>query len=156
MTTICDNTFATPVNQRPIDLGVDAVVHSATKYLCGHGDAVGGMIAGTRAVVTHVLGGPLRYFGGVTWDLRSDTFHLGFAVFAPWDATYRDAGAAALALPSSYHLVEETFRHIYFSLAIALKIDPKWLVGLALAAIDSVTDLTFYRDAALESANFTP
>jgi methionine-gamma-lyase len=39
--TMCDNTFASPVNQRPLDLGIDTVVHSATKYFCGHGDAVG-------------------------------------------------------------------------------------------------------------------
>ena len=39
--TVIDNTFATPVLQRPMELGVDVVVHSATKYLCGHGDAMG-------------------------------------------------------------------------------------------------------------------
>src|SRR5512137_246881 len=46
--TICDNTFATPINQLPLDLGIDVVVHSATKYFCGHGDAVGGLVAGSR------------------------------------------------------------------------------------------------------------
>ena len=39
-----DNTFATPVVQRPLELGADAVVHSATKYLGGHSDAVGGAV----------------------------------------------------------------------------------------------------------------
>src|SRR4051794_24437252 len=39
-----DNTFATPVYQRPLELGADAVVHSATKYLGGHSDAVGGAV----------------------------------------------------------------------------------------------------------------
>jgi len=39
-----DNTFATPVNQRPLELGADAVVHSATKYLGGHSDTVGGAV----------------------------------------------------------------------------------------------------------------
>jgi len=41
-----DNTFATPYLQRPIELGADIVVHSATKYLSGHGDIVGGMVVG--------------------------------------------------------------------------------------------------------------
>ena len=36
VSTIADNTFATPFNERPLDLGVDAVIHSATKYLGGH------------------------------------------------------------------------------------------------------------------------
>ncbi len=39
-----DNTFATPVNQRPLELGADAVVHSTTKYLGGHSDVVGGAV----------------------------------------------------------------------------------------------------------------
>ncbi|WP_322800914.1 trans-sulfuration enzyme family protein [Thermoflexus sp.] len=41
---ICDNTLATPVLQRPLALGADGVVHSATKYLGGHGDAMGGVV----------------------------------------------------------------------------------------------------------------
>ena len=40
---VCDNTFATPVCQRPFDLGVDIVIHSATKYLGGHSDVLGGI-----------------------------------------------------------------------------------------------------------------
>ena len=42
---IVDNTFATPYLQKPITLGADAVVHSATKYLGGHSDVVGGFVA---------------------------------------------------------------------------------------------------------------
>ncbi len=42
--TVCDNTFASPYNQRPIEHGFDLVMHSATKYLNGHSDMVGGMV----------------------------------------------------------------------------------------------------------------
>jgi len=42
---VCDNTFATPVCQRPFDFGVDIVVHSATKYLGGHSDVLAGVVA---------------------------------------------------------------------------------------------------------------
>ena len=41
---VCDNTFATPVCQRPFDFGVDMVVHSATKYLGGHSDVLSGLV----------------------------------------------------------------------------------------------------------------
>lgn len=41
---VCDNTFATPLRQRPLDLGADVVVHSATKYLAGHADVVLGAV----------------------------------------------------------------------------------------------------------------
>ncbi|MET0647144.1 MAG: aminotransferase class I/II-fold pyridoxal phosphate-dependent enzyme [Pyrinomonadaceae bacterium] len=49
--TIVDNTFATPVNQRPLEFGFDAVVHSATKYLGGHSDVTAGCIVSTREFV---------------------------------------------------------------------------------------------------------
>ena len=45
LTVICDNTFMTPVFQRPLELGCDVVVHSTTKFLNGHSDVVGGFIA---------------------------------------------------------------------------------------------------------------
>jgi cystathionine gamma-lyase len=41
--TVCDNTFASPVNQRPLELGIDIVVHSTTKYMNGHSDVIGGV-----------------------------------------------------------------------------------------------------------------
>ncbi|MDN4052403.1 PLP-dependent aspartate aminotransferase family protein [Massilia sp. YIM B02763] len=41
--TVCDNTFASPINQRPLELGVDIVVHSTTKYMNGHSDVIGGV-----------------------------------------------------------------------------------------------------------------
>lgn len=43
--TVCDNTFASPIVQRPLEHGIDVVVHSATKYLNGHSDMVGGVVA---------------------------------------------------------------------------------------------------------------
>ncbi|MGH2542739.1 MAG: trans-sulfuration enzyme family protein [Ardenticatenaceae bacterium] len=63
--TLIDNTFATPVNQRPHALGVDIVVHSATKFLCGHGDAIAGVITGPAEFLDRALKGVLRNFGGV-------------------------------------------------------------------------------------------
>lgn len=48
ITVMCDNTFASPYNQLPIELGCDIVVHSVTKYLNGHGDVIGGLIVGRK------------------------------------------------------------------------------------------------------------
>jgi cystathionine beta-lyase/cystathionine gamma-synthase len=52
--TVADNTFATPVNQRPLALGVDLVAHSATKFLGGHSDLTAGVVAGPAALVERV------------------------------------------------------------------------------------------------------
>ncbi|KAB0507249.1 cystathionine gamma-synthase family protein [Pseudomonas lini] len=51
---IADNTFATPLNQNPLALGVDVVVHSATKFLSGHGDVLGGVVCGTEHLMSKV------------------------------------------------------------------------------------------------------
>lgn len=52
---VVDNTFATPINQNPLLLGADLVVHSATKFLCGHSDAMGGLLAGKKELVQKVF-----------------------------------------------------------------------------------------------------
>jgi len=52
---VVDNTFATPVNQNPLQLGADLVIHSATKFLCGHSDAMGGLVAGNKQLVDKIF-----------------------------------------------------------------------------------------------------
>ncbi len=54
--TIIDNTFATPINQNPLALGIDAVVHSATKYLNGHSDVNAGVVVSTAAIIRTLTG----------------------------------------------------------------------------------------------------
>lgn len=54
ITTICDNTFASPINQQPHALGVDIVVHSATKYLGGHHDLIAGVACGSKESIDRV------------------------------------------------------------------------------------------------------
>jgi cystathionine beta-lyase/cystathionine gamma-synthase len=51
---VIDNTFASPINQQPLALGVDLVMQSATKYLNGHSDVTGGVVAGPTALVTPI------------------------------------------------------------------------------------------------------
>ena len=51
----CDATFASPVNLRAAALGIDAVIHSATKYLGGHADLIAGVVAGSRELVDEVI-----------------------------------------------------------------------------------------------------
>ena len=51
---VVDNTFATPINQNPLDLGSDLVLHSATKFLGGHADALGGVACGSKDLIDRV------------------------------------------------------------------------------------------------------
>jgi len=51
---VVDNTLATPINQNPLKLGADIVIHSATKFLCGHSDALGGLVCGDKKNVEKI------------------------------------------------------------------------------------------------------
>ena len=62
--TVSDNTFATPYNPRPLDLGVDAVIHSATKYLGGHSDLTAGILVGNSDIVDAARHGANKFYGG--------------------------------------------------------------------------------------------
>lgn len=82
--TMVDNTFATPINQTPIDLGIDIVVHSATKYLGGHSDITAGAVATTNDLMHPILM-KARNFGGsladqTTWLLERSMKTLNLRV----------------------------------------------------------------------------
>lgn len=62
--TVVDNTFATPFNQRPLELGADLVIHSATKYLGGHSDLTAGVMVGRRDLVEKARHGAAKFYGG--------------------------------------------------------------------------------------------
>jgi cystathionine gamma-synthase len=68
-TVVVDNTFATPINQNPLELGADLVLHSATKFLGGHSDAMGGVVCGPAALVKSIF--HFREINGATLDPMS-------------------------------------------------------------------------------------
>jgi methionine-gamma-lyase len=61
---VVDSTFAGPTLQQPLSLGADYVIHSATKYLCGHGDALGGVIVGNKQGLYKIRTDGLLHLGG--------------------------------------------------------------------------------------------
>ena len=65
---VCDNTFASPVLQNPLSLGADVVVHSATKYLNGHGDVVAGFVVGKADFIQQVRMFGLKDMTGAVLD----------------------------------------------------------------------------------------
>lgn len=63
--TIIDNTFASPVNQNPIDLGIDIVTHSGTKYIGGHSDLCCGVIVSSKELTKKIKGSALNFGGSL-------------------------------------------------------------------------------------------
>ncbi len=86
-----DSTFATPVATQPIAFGADLVVHSLTKYIGGHGDALGGAVIGSEAVLQPIRDDALVHLGGV---------------MSPFNAWLINRGAATLPIRMRAH--EET------------------------------------------------
>lgn len=86
---IVDNTYATPYLTRPIELGADLVVHSATKYLGGHGDVVAGLLAGSAEMVQEIRLVGMKDMTG--------------AVMAPFNAMLILRGLKTLALRMDRH-----------------------------------------------------
>src|SRR5690606_22518751 len=97
ITTMIDNTFASPINQVPATYGIDVIVHSATKYLGGHSDLTAGAICGTKAFIESawrrslVLGASLSPFdawlslrGMKTLSLRVRQINENTLALAQW------------------------------------------------------------------------
>lgn len=97
---VVDNTFATPILQRPIELGADVVVHSATKYLGGHGDVIFGIAVGPRELMHEIRMTTQKDIGGVA---------------APFDAWLVLRGLKTLAIRME--------RHVETAMAIAQKLE---------------------------------
>jgi len=80
--TVIDNTFASPVNQQPAGMGIDLVVHSATKYMGGHSDILAGAVAGRKELMKEIyetglnFGGSLNAFTLYLLERSLKTIHL--------------------------------------------------------------------------------
>lgn len=79
---VVDSTFATPVFQRPLALGADFVLHSMTKYLGGHGDALGGIVVGAREEVHRIREGMLIHLGGAMSPFNAWLINRGLATLS--------------------------------------------------------------------------
>lgn len=138
--TLLDNSFATPLGQSAIELGIDLVAHSATKYLNGHSDVLAGVVAGSEKLIREMFHGPYMTLGAIlsphdAWlllrglrtlpvrlkqiaettetVLRYLEQHPKVArVYSPWASSY-----------SQFGLTQQQLRHGSGLLSIELKID---------------------------------
>lgn len=94
LVSVIDGTFASPVNFRPLDLGFDLVVHSATKYLNGHSDIVGGAVAGSSELIARITQ-RMNHLGGTMDPHAASLLHRGLKTLA---LRMRQQNASALAI----------------------------------------------------------
>ena len=76
---VVDSTFATPIATRPLSLGADFVVHSLTKYIGGHGDAMGGSVSGGQKQIGELRSEALMHYGGVVSPFNAWLIMRGMA-----------------------------------------------------------------------------
>ena len=108
--TVADNTFATPFNQRPIEIGVDVVIHSGTKYLGGHSDLTAGLMVGRAEQLKHIRSVATKLFGGtispqVAWLVLRGIKTLALRM------ERHNSNASALAHMLSIH---PNVQHVYY------------------------------------------
>lgn len=107
--TLLDNSYATPLNQRAIALGIDLVAHSATKYLNGHSDVVAGVLCGSKALIREVFSGPYMTLG---------------AMLSPHDAWLMIRGLRTL--PVRLRQIAETTQAVVAYLKAQPKVERVW------------------------------
>jgi methionine-gamma-lyase len=106
ITTVTDNTFATPYNQRPLTLGIDLVLHSATKYLAGHSDVVAGVVVGDEERIgrlwhEHVM------LGGVLHPMEAWLLERGLKTFGMRMERHNANGLAVAQFLADHSAVAE-------------------------------------------------
>ncbi|MDO8210372.1 PLP-dependent transferase [Conexibacter sp. CPCC 206217] len=94
---VVDNTFATPVNQRPLELGADAVVHSTTKYLGGHSDVVGGAVIASDEALYEGMRFVQNAVGSVPGPFDCFLVHRGLRTLPLRMAAHAESAAAVSA-----------------------------------------------------------
>jgi cystathionine gamma-lyase len=105
--TVCDNTFATPVLQRPLQWGFDMVHHSATKYLGGHSDVVGGILVANRADLAERLRFLHNAVGSVMGPFDSYLVLRGIKTLALRMARHSESGMKIAEWLSKHPKVEK-------------------------------------------------
>lgn len=109
VTSIADNTFATPYLCRPLDFGIDIVVHSATKYIGGHGDATGGVVVGSKQLIEKIRTAGVKQFGGCMSPQDAFLFVRGLKTLPLRMEAACDSALAIATSLQQHPLVERVF-----------------------------------------------
>lgn len=104
---VVDNTFATPINQRPLELGADLVVHSATKYLGGHADLIAGAVVGSQSLLDRI--DPMETLGSVLDPFAAFLLARGLRTLALRVSRQNESGARVAQALIDHPKVERVY-----------------------------------------------
>ena len=106
---VIDSTFATPIATRPLELGADLVVHSLTKYIGGHGDAMGGAVCGKQDLIAALRGEALVHYGGVISPFNAWLILRGMATLPLRMRCHQQNALAVADFLEAHALVERVY-----------------------------------------------
>ena len=108
--TMVDNSYATPLYQQPIKLGIDITIHSASKYLGGHSDLVAGVICGSNEMMKKIFYGEFMTFGGIVSPMNAWLMIRGLRTLPLRLERSQQSAAQILAFLEQHPKV----RHVYY------------------------------------------
>ncbi|EAY29496.1 aminotransferase class I/II-fold pyridoxal phosphate-dependent enzyme [Microscilla marina] len=120
--TIIDNSYATPLFQKPIDYGIDIVVHSATKYISGHSDTVAGVLCASKAMTNKIFASEYMTLGGVVAPFNAWLLLRGLRTLP----TRMDRVSATTAIVVNYLQEHSMVSKIYYPY---LESDPQYTLA---------------------------
>ena len=135
---VVDSTFASPVATRPLSLGADLVVHSLTKYIGGHGDAMGGSVCGAQSLIGPLRGEALVHYGGVISPFNAWLIMRGMATLPLRMRCHADNALAVAQFLENHDKVERV-------LYPGLESHPQH--ALAAAQMDNYSGMISFRTA---------
>lgn len=106
---VIDNTFATPYNQQPFKLGVDLIIHSATKYFGGHSDLTAGLIAGKKELIENARHSVGKLYGGNIAPQVAWLVSRGIKTLALRMKQHNENASAIADMLSKHRNVEDVF-----------------------------------------------
>ena len=106
---VVDSTFATPIATQPLILGADLVVHSLTKYIGGHGDAMGGAVCGKQSLIGPLRGEALVHYGGVISPFNAWLILRGMATLPIRMRSHEENAKSVATFLEDHPVVEKVF-----------------------------------------------
>lgn len=106
---VVDNTFSSPYLQNPLELGCDFVIHSATKYICGHGDVIAGIAVGKKEIMSKISMTTQKDIGGVISPFDAWLLLRGLKTLPVRMDRHCENAEKLSAYLSGHHAVDEVF-----------------------------------------------
>jgi cystathionine beta-lyase/cystathionine gamma-synthase len=141
ITTMSDNSYCSPLTQSPASMGIDIVLHSASKYLGGHSDIVAGMVCGSSANISRIFKNEYMGLGGIISPFNAWLMLRGLRTLQARIDRISETTSKVLEYLENHPMVKDVLhplspRHPQYSLAVKQMLKPSGLFSVRLAITD--------------------